>query len=558
MKQQEIKIRQIICYTYVIGIIGMMGMGRVLGDEGLACLAVAMEGISLFALLMTCGVSDVIARLQRNRRSKEQFKGAARMWGQLLLSQGIMGALLSAVLLLLADPLAGKLFRVPGSAAAMRLLAPMILLQALDAALLGYFQGGGSYMPTLVSAVLRQGFFLVFGSLFGRLLADYGSKVSRLLKNSSYSGMYGAMGVAIGILAAEILVLLFLLVIYLGSGRNADEQRGQEGLRHTESMTDVLKTFYRALWQGICTALLVLLPAVMSTISYLRKAPGLYIAVSTQASSDVPGGDTISLARLAAGEAAASFGSFFGRCILLCAAFILILTARCFSVYGRLQGAIRREDARHTRDVAASGLHYVWTVGLYFAVTMLMMAPQIAAGFLPGGEEEVTGMLRAGGVLVLLAGLAVLFSMILLAHGERHILMGMLGVWMLLVLLFQNAFVRGSNYGASGILSGVLVATGILLAGLAAYCIRQGRIGTEYVRVLGIPLAAAGITALAMLLIMKIFGAHMGHVAAVAVAALLGAVVYGTILVAAKNIREYEISILYGKKARKLLERIIS
>ena len=118
MKQQEIKIRQIICYTYVIGIIGMMGMGRVLGDEGLACLAVAMEGISLFALLMTCGVSDVIARLQRNRRSKEQFKGAARMRGQLLLSQGIMGALLSAVLLLLADPLAGKLFRVPGSAAA--------------------------------------------------------------------------------------------------------------------------------------------------------------------------------------------------------------------------------------------------------------------------------------------------------------------------------------------------------------------------------------------------------------------------------------------------------
>lgn len=77
-------------------------------------------------------------------------------------------------------------------------------------------------------------------------------------------------------------------------------------------------------------------------------------------------------------------------------------------------------------------------------------------------------------------------------------------------------------------------------------------------RVLGIPLAGAGITALTMLLVMKIFGAHMNHVAAVAVAALLGAVVYGTILVATRNIREYEISVLYGKKARKLLERIIS
>ncbi len=558
MKQQEIKIRQIICYTYVIGIIGMLNMGRALGDEGLACLAVAMEGISLFALLMTWGVSDVIARLQRNRRNKEQFKGAARMRTQLLLSQGVMGAALSAVLLLLADPLAGKLFRAPYSADAMKLLAPVILLQALDAALLGYFQGGGSYMPTLVSAVLRQGFFLVFGSLFGRLLADYGSKVSNLLKNSSYSGMYGAMGVAGGILAAEILVLLFLFVIYLGSGRNADAQKEQEGLRRTESMADVLRAFYRALWQGSCTALLVLLPTLLCTVSYLHRAPRLYVAASTQVPSDVPGGETISLAQLAAGEAVASFGSFFGRCLLICVAFVLVLTARCFPVYGRLQGAIRREDARHARDVASSGLHYVWTVGLYFAVTMLMMAPQIAAGFFPGGEEGLAGMLRAGGILVLLAGLAVLFSLILLAYGERYILMGMLGIWMLLMLLFQNAFVRGSNYGAEGILSGALVATGILLAGLAAYCIRQGRIGTEYVRVLGIPLAGAGITALTMLLVMKIFGAHMNHVAAVAVAALLGAVVYGTILVATRNIREYEISVLYGKKARKLLERIIS
>lgn len=168
MKQQEIKKKQIICYTYIIGIIGMMGMGKILGDGGMAYLAVAMEGVSLFTLLVTCGVSDVIARLQKNRRNKGQFKGVARMRGQLLLLQGITGALLTMVFLLLADTLAEKLFRVPYSASAMRVLAPVILFQALGAALLGYFQGGGSYMPSLVSAVLRQGFFLVFGFLFGR------------------------------------------------------------------------------------------------------------------------------------------------------------------------------------------------------------------------------------------------------------------------------------------------------------------------------------------------------------------------------------------------------
>lgn len=562
MKQQEIKIKQIICYTYIIGIIGMMGMGKVLGDEGLAYLAVAMEGISLFMLLVTCGISDVIARLQKNRRNKGQFKGVARMRGQLLLLQGITGALLMLVFLLLAEPLTEKLFRAPYSVSAMKLLAPVILLQALGAVLLGYFQGSGSYMPLLVSAVLRQGFFLVFGSLFGRRLTDYGNKVSNLLKNSSYSGMYGAMGVAIGILITELLVLLFLIIIYLGSDRKADEQRSQEGLRRTESMGDTIRVFYGAIWQGICTALLVLLPVVLGAASYLRKVSQLYVDASTivpaadTAASAPP--DTVPLLELAADATVAGYGSFFGKCFLLCAVLVLILAARCLPVYGRLCGAIRREDVRYTRDVVAAGLHYVWTVGLYFAVTMVVMAPQMASGFFPGREEGVDGMLRTGGVMVLLVGLAVLFSLILLAHGERYILMGMLGIWMVLVTLLQSVFVRSSHYSAAGILSGALFATLILLAGLVGYCFWQGRINAEYIRVLGIPLAGAGIMGLVMMLVTKLLGAHMGNVAAVAVAALLGVVVYGVILVVTKNIREYEISVLYGKQARKLLERIIS
>ena len=137
MRQQEIKIKQIICYTYVIGIIGLTGMGRVLGDMGMACLSVAMEGVSLFFLLVTCGVSDVIAKLQRNRRNKGQFKGVARMRGQFFILQGALGALLTVLLLLLAEPLAGRIFRVPYGASALKLLAPVILFQALSAALLG-------------------------------------------------------------------------------------------------------------------------------------------------------------------------------------------------------------------------------------------------------------------------------------------------------------------------------------------------------------------------------------------------------------------------------------
>lgn len=554
MKQQEIKRKQIICYTYVIGMLGMIGMGKVLGDGGMAYMAVALLGISLFTLLVTFGVSDVIARLQRNRRNKGQFKGAARMRGQFLLLQGVTGAVLSAVLLFMADALAQKVFHVPCSSAAMKMLAPVILFQALDAALLGYFQGSGSYMPTLVSVVLRQGFFLVFGSLFGRRLTDYGDKVSNLLKNSNYSGMYGAMGVALGVLITELLVFLFLLVVYMVSDRKADEHRSQEGLRRTESMGDIVRVFFGALWQGTCTALLALAPVLLGAVFYLRGIHGFYAQVSAALPADDLGEGMVWTTDMAV----TGYGSFFGKCFLLCGVFVVILAARCLSVYGRLHVAIRREDVRYTRDVASSGLHYVWVVGLYFAVTVAVMAPQMAAGFFPGREDGVEGMLRVGGVLILLMGLVILFSMVLLAHGERYILMGMLGVWVILYLILQKLFVKGSGYSAAGILSGALVSTMLLLAALLGYCVWQSRINAEYIRILGVPLAGAGIMGLAMMLSTKLLGAHMSNVMSVVVAALLGAIVYGVILVMTRNIREYEISVLYGKQARKLLERIIS
>lgn len=598
MKQQEIKRKQIICYTYVIGLLGMIGMGKILGDVGLAYLAAAFWGISLFMLLVTFGVSDVIARLQRNRRNKGQFKGAARMRRQFLLLQGVVGVVLSLALFLLADPLARNVFRVPQSVSAMRALAPVILIQALETALLGYFLGSGSYMPSLVSAVLRQGFFLVFGSLLGRRLADYGGKVSNLLKDSSYSGMYGALGVALAILLTELLVFLFLFIVYMVSDRKADEQRSQEGLRRTESMGDIVRVFFGALWQGTCTALLVLLPFVLGAIFYLRSASSLTSSVSTATpdatslsaavSTATPDASSLSadlstaapdasspaadlstaapgesggiryVSKLTAEAAVAGYGSFFGKCFLLCVTILLILAARCLSVYGRLQAAVRREDVRYTRDVASMGLHYVWVVGLYFSVTIMVMAPQIAAGFFQGDDGVLAGMLRSGGALILMAGIVILLSMVLLANGERYILMGMLGIWAVLSLVLQNTFVKGGGYSAAGILSGELTAVAMLLAAMAAYCVWQSRINTEYIRILCVPLAGAGIMGLAMMLVTKLLGVHMGNVMSVVVAALLGIIVYGSILVLTKNIREYEISVLYGKQARKWLERIFS
>lgn len=553
MNQMEIKRKQIVCYIHIIGLIGLMGMGKLLGDNGMCYLAAALESVSLFTLLLTAGSADGIARLQKNRRTKGQYKGVARMRGQLLLLQGVTGLLLTVIFLLLADPLAEKLFRVPYSASALKMLAPVIVIQALDAVLLGYFQGIGSQMPALISAVLRQGFFLVFGSLFGRILAGYGDKVSSLLKNSNYSGMYGAMGVALGILLTELLVLLFLLIIYMGSDRKADLQKSQEGLRRTESMGDTVRLYYGTGWQGILISLLALLPVPLGAALYLRTMMQLGQAVSAV---DPESGAAVGV--LTGDTAIAGYGSFFGKCLLLCGVFILLLTARCFSIYGRLHAAIRREEARHSRDMASTGLHFVWTAGLFLTVTMAVTAPQTAAGFFPGRAEGVEQLLKAGSVMILLGGLVILFSMILLSYGEQYLLMGALCIWLILDVILQGLFVKASQYQVIGVLYGLLVSTGILAVGLAAYTIWRGRLSREYIRILGVPLIGAGIAGLVMMLVTKLLGAHLGNLVCLLAAAVLGLIVYGVILIVTKNIREYEMGALYGKQVRKLFGSIFS
>ena len=358
---------------------------------------------------------------------------------------------------------------------------------------------------------------------------------------------------ALGILLTELLVLLFLFIIYMGSDRKADAQRSQEGLRRTESMGDTVRLYYGTGWQSILISLLALLPVPLGAALYLRAMIPLGQAVSA---TDPESGDA--LGTLMVTDAVADYGSLFGKCLLLCGVFILLLTARCFSVYGRLHAAVRREDARHGRDLASAGLHFVWTAGLFLTVTMAVTAPQMAAGFFPGRDEGAAQLLRAGSIMILLAGLVILFSMILLSYGEQYLLMGALGIWLILDVILQNLLVKASGYQVIGILYSLLTATGILTVGLAAYMVWRRRFSREYIRILGIPLIGAGIAGLVMMLVIRLLSAHVGNLVCLLVAAVLGVLVYGAILILTKNIREYELGALYGKQARKLFGRINS
>ena len=112
------------------------------------------------------------------------------------IAAGLVGAALGYFVL-------EKAFRIPYGSMILWILCPALILRCMQSVLLGIFQSEGSEMPSAVSAILRQVFYFGLGLLFWVFFVPMGKKVSLLLKKDDFTAMYGAMGVALGIVISR-------------------------------------------------------------------------------------------------------------------------------------------------------------------------------------------------------------------------------------------------------------------------------------------------------------------------------------------------------------------
>ena len=229
MNQTEIRRRQAGAFAYILMFVTIYVMGRLTGDKGIAYTAVAAQACAIFWIAINGSMSDTLGRLLRNRRNKGQYRNMAKMRSSAMLFQLALGALGSLILAAMSGILADKLFRIPCSRLILLAFAPVVLLRTVSAVLAGYFQGEGSEVPGAIAGILRQILWLGFGLLFCRILGGYGEKVSDLLREENYTAMYSGLGIALAADLAELLVILFLGLIYKRS-RRIERKGKQEGI----------------------------------------------------------------------------------------------------------------------------------------------------------------------------------------------------------------------------------------------------------------------------------------------------------------------------------------
>ena len=529
MNQVEIKRRQIQAVSVILTLITLTVAARLVGYNGLAYIAAAVEAFALLWLAVCGNLADSLGRLIRIRSFKGQHRNAGRLRRNVLIFQLVLGFLGSLILFAGADWLAQTVFKLQYSTFILMVLSPTVFFRTISTVLQGYFQGEGTELPAAVAAVLRQVFILGFGLLFGHMLSDYGAKVSKLLVQENFTSMYGGVGIAMAVSVSEIIILIFLVVIYR-SGRKPPDRLRQEPVRVLDSFVDSVRILSAArslLW---VTDLLVFLPIPLGLI-FLQKS--------------------------AAADAAAEYGVYASGYLVLCGIWTALTLILLVPVCGRTLSCLRRDEPRFAKSVFQSGVHYGVVHAVFAAVFMAVMASQLAAVICPGQVRVAERMIRGGSAAILFLVLSLYFGRLLILLGGKVLLLGAVGAADVMYAVTLAVFLNAGNAGALALVYAGLLGLGLLciLSGVMTY--RQMRVRIDWLQICVIPAGAAAVTGLLCMLLGRVFTSHLGEPVTLIITLVLGFCLYWVLLVLLKNFREQELEVLPGGRFIRALGQML-
>lgn len=519
MSQAEIRQRKAHAISYMIALVTLAVTARLTGYNGVTYITAGFEVYLLMSVLVCGGITDALGRILRLRNSKGQYRNAFRMRQNAFLLQTALGLAGMVTILIAAETITVNLFQIQYSNLILTILAPAVLLQSISSVLTGYSRGEGTELSG-IAAILRQLLILGFSFLFCRMLGNYGGKVSRLLGQENFTSMYGGVGFSIAVPLTEILIVLFLYLIYMAT-RKHDSVNWQEGMRTMDSVADSIRILCvnRLSRLGILLAATIPFPLGLFLLQRAAEDPEL---------------------------AAVHYGIYMAGYLVLCgvpAIFIMFLT---ISIYGKTMTLLRKEENRYAKAVFQSGVHVAVAYGAYAVVFLAVMSGQIAELFCPEQAALAARMLAGGSSVLLFAALAVYFSRILILTGRKNLVAGTAVV---ADMLYAVAAVLMLNVGKAGILGLVYAGTlgmGFFCLVLGLFAYRQMRQRIDWLQMAVVPVAVACVAGLFALLVSKLFLPHLGILFTLVICLILSSVLYWCGLLLLRNFREQELENIPG------------
>lgn len=524
MNRMEIKRKQLMLAANILGIVTMAVLARLIGDLGMAYFAGAAECYILLQIMFLSCVPDCMAKMVRSRIAKGQYKNVAKVYRTSFFYCIAAGLLGSFLLFGSSGFLMARLLHMQEAVLALKILAPAFFVNAVIAVLQGYFEGIGTAMPSIIAGIIKQIFFLTFAILFGWMLFRYGEKVSLLLHNTKFANMYGAAGVAIGLVCAGVITLCFLFLVYLGAGRRAG-RKYRDGMRLTENGME------------ICRLMLITMVPLACQRFLLRADTLLGLAFYQQNQTK----DT---------EGLILYGAYYGKYLVFTGLLIILVLLSSSKMDYAVIHATKKEEYKSARDYLSAGIQSLFLSGAFFAAISLALSPQLMNLIFGSGAgtDYAALYLRHGFLLIIALPMGIWFFGVLMTIGKRNTVLLCILSSFLLYILFSAIGLKVTG-GNPIILVYAKWFASLLFCLLGGFFLmRLLRYSPDWLHLFVFPTAACAVTGLCVFLLNKALVSLIGELLTCIICILAGGFCYLILILVLKCVREKDLSLLPGGK----------
>lgn len=193
----------------LIGLLYKIPMTRILGDEGIGYYNTAYEIYNIGLILSSYSLPLALSKLIAAKRIRKEYENTRRVFICGIIFGLVAGGIMTLLLLFEADWITEVIFKSPGSALPLKVMAPTILVFSIMGVFRGFFQGQGNMIPTSVSQIIEQLVNAVVSVLASYLLM-------RHFADAANPYPYGAAGGTLGTLTGAVAAFLFLSLLMLG------------------------------------------------------------------------------------------------------------------------------------------------------------------------------------------------------------------------------------------------------------------------------------------------------------------------------------------------------
>lgn len=511
--------------SYIIILLSRIPVYHMIGKDGMAYFSLAQEIFLLVGGVLFYSMKEGIASLIRYRVRREQFKGVRRLFLQSLFLALILGMILTVLLEAGCQYVLQNMLQLPLAVMTVRIALLGIPFLALAGVLQGYFQGFHMRAPGVHADFIFTAVFLAVGLISAEGFMLYGQKVSDLLHNGRFQYVYGAIGVSTGLVAASLLSLLYLLILYFVFRRSLekDGSREREYLKNGESSISRIRLI---LGSGGFHALFYLVFALSGFGSVF-----IFFLLHK--------GDS---------AAASAFGMYYAGCNALLKAMILIILMVFYSSIRRVGYYQEREEFRMAREKLGMLLHRMLVVLLPFAILSVVLSENLSILLLGDTGAEASSAMQVGSIGILFGTLGYVFILLLMRLKQSMLAAVSAGAAMVLQMVL---LVIMTSAGVGGVLAPALSQMFFYLLLTAAGFVLVSRVmqyRQDWIRGVAIPTVLAAVTGVVTMLINRFLTPAAGRVAGTIVCVVVGILVYVILLLAARNMREEELnSSFFGK-----------